>query len=61
MLDNGEQHAGDFSEWNCFYKLKMRREAAFQKLSKDRLEKTKTSTASGVILLEPQEPTVEVF
>ena len=60
LLDNGE-HAEDFSEWAGFYKLKMRREAAFQKLSKERLEKMKTSTTAGVISLEPQEPTVEVF
>jgi hypothetical protein len=59
-LDNGE-HAEDFSEWAGFYKLKIRREAAFQKLSKERLEKMKTSTPAGVILLEPQEPTVEVI
>ena len=60
LLDNGE-HAEDFSEWAGFYKLKMRREASFQKLSKERLEKMKTSTTAGVISLEPQEPTVEVF
>jgi len=58
-LDNGE-HAEDISEWAGFYKLKMRREAAFQKLSKERLEHIKTSTPTGVILLEPQEPAVEV-
>lgn len=60
MLDNGE-HAEDFSEWAGFYKLKIRREAAFQKLSKERLAKIKTSAPAGVILLEPQEPTVEVL
>lgn len=59
MLDNGE-HPEDFSEWAGFYKLKMRRAAAFRKLSKERLEQMKTSTPTGVILLEPQEPVIEV-
>jgi len=31
LLDNGE-HLEDFSEWAGFYKLKIRREAAFQRL-----------------------------
>lgn len=60
MQDNGE-HPEDFSEWAGFYKLKMRRQAAFQKLSKERLEKMRISTPAGIISLEPQEPTVEVF
>ena len=59
LLDNGE-HAEDFSEWAGFYKLKMRREAAFQKLSQKRLEQMKASTPKGVIFLEPPEPIVEV-
>ena len=60
MLDNGE-HVEDFSEWSGFYKLKIRREAAFQKLSKERVEKMRTSSSTESILLEPQEPTVEIF
>jgi hypothetical protein len=58
-LDNGE-HAEDISEWAGFYKLKIKREAAFQKLSKERLENIRNATSSEAILLEPQEPAVEV-
>jgi hypothetical protein len=60
LLDNGE-HAEDFSEWAGFYKLKMRRELAFRKLSLKRLENIKTSTQKGIIHLDPQEPVVELF
>jgi hypothetical protein len=59
LLDNGE-HSEDFSEWAGFYKLKMRRESAFRKLSRKRLEDIKTSTPKGIIHLDPQEPAVEV-
>jgi len=59
LLDHGEQ-VEDFSEWAGFYKLKRRREAAFQKLSRTRLEQIKASTPQGGIFLGPQEPVVEV-
>lgn len=59
LLDNGE-HADDFSEWAGFYKLKVRRESAFQKLCKKRLDNIKTSIQKGIIQLEPQEPAVEI-
>lgn len=59
LLDHGE-HAEDFSEWAGFYKLRMRREAAFQKLSRERLEQMRASTPRGGIFLDPQEPVVEV-
>ena len=35
LLDNGE-HGEDFSEWAGFYKLKLRREAAFRKIGQNR-------------------------
>jgi len=59
LLDNGEQ-AEDFSEWAGFYKLKRRRELAFRKLGKKRLEDIKSLTPKGIIRLQPQEPEVEV-
>jgi hypothetical protein len=58
-LDNGE-HSEDYSEWAGFIKLKIRRETAFRKLSDERLKNMKHSTSSGNILLEPQEPMIEV-
>lgn len=60
LLDIGE-HSEDFSEWAGFYKLKMRREAAFRKLSQKRIEQMKVSTPGGVIVLEPQELVVEAI
>lgn len=60
LLDNGE-HDEDFSEWAGYYKLKLRREAAFRKLGKERLEQMQSSASQGAILLEPQEPVVEVL
>jgi len=60
LLDHGE-HGEDFSEWAGFCKLKKRRDAAFKKLCQDRLDKIKTSSHGDVIVLEPQEPVVEVI
>lgn len=58
VLDNGE-HTEDFTEWAGFYKLKLRREESFRKLSEQRL-KQMMDTTTGIIPLEPQEPVVEV-
>lgn len=60
LLDTGE-HAEDFSAWAGYYKLKKRRESAFLKLSRERLEAIKTSMQKGIIHLDPKEPAVEVF
>ena len=46
LLDHGE-HIEDFSEWAGFYKLRTRREAAFQRLSQERLEQMRASTPGG--------------
>lgn len=59
LLDQGE-HAEDYCEWAGFYKLKLKRTAAFKKLGLVRLENLKKLAAEGNISLQPQEPTVEV-
>lgn len=59
LLDNGE-HVEDFSEWAGFFKLKMRRELSFRKLNQKRVDQMKSLTPQGLVLLEPQEPLVEV-
>ena len=60
VLDSGE-HAEDFSEWAGFYKLKLRREAAFRKIGQNRLEDIKGLARTGTIHLDPQEPVVEAI
>jgi len=58
LLDNGE-HGEDFSEWAGFYKLKLRREAAFRKIGQNRVAHMKALARHGIIHLNPQEPVVE--
>jgi len=60
LLDNGE-HGEDFSEWAGFYKLKLRREAAFRKIGQSRVEHMKALAQPGIIRLDPQEPVVEAI
>lgn len=60
LLDNGE-HGEDFSEWAGFYKLKLRREAAFGKIGQNRVEHMKAFARPGIIRLDPQEPVVEAI
>ena len=60
LLDNGE-HGEDFSEWAGFYKLKLRREAAFRKIGQNRVADMKALALPGIIHLNPQEPVVEAI
>ncbi len=59
LLDNGE-HRQDFSEWAGYYKLKLKREAALDQLSQQRLEHLRHWATSGVIELAPEEPVLEI-
>ncbi len=59
LLDDGS-HAEDFSEWAGHYKLKLKREAALEKLSRQRFEKLKRKAADAIIALTPQEPVLEL-
>jgi hypothetical protein len=58
LLDNGE-YIEDFSEWAGFFKLKQRREQAFQKFSQRRLNELRSATLNDNIQLTPQEPMIE--
>ena len=58
-LDDG-QHREDFSEWAGFYKLKQKREAALEKLSRRRLEHLRCQTTDDTIELLPEEPVLEL-
>ena len=58
-LDDG-QHREDFSEWAGFYKLKLKREAALEQLSKRRLEHLRRQAAGETIELLPEEPVLKM-
>jgi len=59
LLDDGS-HAEDFSEWAGHYKLKLKREAALEQLSRQRVEQLRRRAGGGIIELAPQEPVLEL-
>ena len=59
FLDDGS-HAEDFSEWAGHYKLKLKREAALEQLSRRRIEQLQHQFANQTIELAPQEPALEL-
>lgn len=58
LLDDGS-HAEDFSEWAGHYKLKLKREAALEKMSQRRIQELRSRTVGKTIELAPQEPLLE--
>jgi len=58
-LDDG-QHRADFSEWAGYYKLKLKREAALEQLSRRRLERLVSQATGETIELLPEEPVLEL-
>jgi hypothetical protein len=59
LLDDGS-HLEDFSEWAGHYKLKPKREAALEKLSRQRVEQLRRQVPDETIDLAPQEPVLEL-
>jgi hypothetical protein len=59
LLDDG-QHLEDFSEWAGYYKIKLKREAALEQLSQQRLEHLRRQATDGTIELLPGEPVLEL-
>jgi hypothetical protein len=59
LLDNGS-HAEDFAEWAGHYKLKLKREAALEQLSRQRVEQLRRQAHGETIELAPQEPVLEL-
>ena len=59
LLDNG-QHREDFSEWAGYCKLKLKREAALEQLSRQRLERLHSQATGEGIDLFPEEPVLEL-
>ncbi len=59
LLDDGS-YAEDFAEWAGHYKLKLKREAALEQLSRQRVEQLQRHAAGAIIELAPQEPVLEL-
>jgi hypothetical protein len=59
LLDDGS-HAEDFSEWAGHYKLKLKREAALDQVSRQRVEQLRRQADGQTIELAPQEPALEM-
>ena len=59
LLDDGS-HAEDFSEWAGHHRLKLKREAALEQLSRQRVEQLRRQAGGEIIELAPQEPTLEL-
>ena len=56
-LDDGE-HTEDFTLWAGFYRIKLDREKALQKLSHDRLRQLRANSKGQTISIKPSEPSL---
>ena len=59
QLDDGE-NAEDFAEWAGHYKLRQKRQAALEQLSKQRIEQLRQQAENHPIRLTPAEPALEL-
>lgn len=59
LLDDGS-HLEDFSEWAGHYKLKLKREAALQQFSRQRVERLRRQAEGDHIELRAEEPLLEL-
>lgn len=59
LLDDGS-HAEDFAEWAGHYQLKLKREEALAKLSRQRIEQLRSRTKGETLELAPEEPVLEL-
>lgn len=59
LLDDGS-NGEDFAEWSGHYRLRQKRQAALEKLSKQRVEQLQGKTHDRPIQLTPQEPMLEL-
>lgn len=59
LLDDGS-NVEDFAEWSGHYKLRLKRQAALEKLSRQRIQQLKASSREVPIQLVPQEPMLEL-
>ncbi len=59
LLDDGENDQ-DFAEWAGHYKLRQKRQAALEQLSRQRLQVLRRQADSDAVVLTPAEPIVKV-
>jgi hypothetical protein len=59
LLDDGE-NAEDFAEWAGHYKLKQKRQAALEQISRQRLEALRQQSNQQPIRLTPAEPALNL-
>lgn len=59
LLDDGS-HLEDFAEWAGHFKLKLKREAALERFSRQRVEELQSQTKDKIIDLGLQEPVLEL-
>lgn len=59
QLDDGS-NAEEYSEWSGHYRLKLKREAALEKLSRQRIDLLQAESKGEPIVLTPQEPVLEL-
>jgi len=59
LLDNGE-NLEEFSEWAGHYKLRQKRLAALEQISRERLAALKQITSDHSVRLMPAEPALKV-
>ncbi len=59
LLDDGT-NAEDFAEWSGHYKLRLKRQAALEKLSRQRIQHLRVTSQDIPIRLAPQEPMLEL-
>jgi len=59
LLDDGS-HLEDFSEWAGHYKLKLKREMALERFSRQRIEQLRRHAPGETIELTLQEPVLEL-
>lgn len=59
LLDNGE-NVEDFAEWAGHYKLRQKRQAALEQLSRERLETLRRQSDKQTIHLVPAEPVLKL-
>lgn len=58
-LDDGS-NVEDFAEWSGHYRLKLKREAALEQISKQRVDLLRGKANGDPIVLTPQEPVLEL-
>lgn len=59
LLDDGS-HLEDFSEWAGHFRLRLKREAALERFSRQRVEELRSQTEDRIIDLGLKEPVLEL-